>query len=32
MLGRREREQRFSLFGTYVGTDAKDSSRSLVHL
>jgi len=32
VLGRRQREERLSLFGTYVGTDAKDSSRYLVHL
>jgi putative endopeptidase len=32
VLGRRQREERVSLFGTYVSTDAKDSSRYLVHL
>ena len=32
VLGRRQRPGRTALFGTYVGTDAKDSSRYLVHL
>ena len=32
VLGRRQRQGRVSLFGTYVSTDAKDSSRYLVHL
>jgi putative endopeptidase len=32
VLGRRQRQGRTALFGTYVGTDAKDSSRYLVHL
>ena len=32
VLGRRQREGRVSLFGTFVSTDAKDSSRYLVHL
>ena len=32
VLGRRQREERLSLFGAYVSTDAKDSSRYLVHL
>jgi putative endopeptidase len=32
VLGRRQREERVSLFGTYVSTDAKDPSRYLVHL
>jgi putative endopeptidase len=32
VLGRRQREGRASLFGTFVATDAKDSSRYLVHL
>ncbi|MGQ0481765.1 MAG: M13 family metallopeptidase [Pseudonocardia sp.] len=32
VLGRRQREGRLSLFGTYVGTDSKDSSRYLLHL
>jgi len=32
VLGRRQREERVSLFATYVSTDAKDSSRYLVHL
>ncbi len=32
VLGRRQREERTSLFGTYVSTDAKDPSRYLVHL
>ncbi len=32
MLGRRQREGRASLFGTFVSTDAKDSTRYLVHL
>jgi putative endopeptidase len=32
VLGRRQRQGRVALFGTYVGTDAKNSSRYLVHL
>jgi putative endopeptidase len=32
VLGRRQRQGRAGLFGTYVSTDAKDSSRYLVHL
>ena len=32
VLGRRQRQGRASLFGTYVSTDAKNSSRYLVHL
>jgi putative endopeptidase len=32
VLGRRQREGRASLFGAFVSTDAKDSSRYLVHL
>ncbi len=32
VLGRRQRQGRAALFGTYVSTDAKDSSRYLVHL
>jgi putative endopeptidase len=32
VLGRRQREGRTSLFGTFVSTDAKDSTRYLVHL
>jgi putative endopeptidase len=32
VLGGRQREELVSLFGTYVTTDAKDSSRYLVHL
>jgi putative endopeptidase len=32
VLGRRQRQGRVSLFGAYVSTDAKDSSRYLVHL
>jgi putative endopeptidase len=32
VLGRRQRQGRAALFGTYVGTDAKNSSRYLVHL
>jgi putative endopeptidase len=32
VLGRRQREGLASLFGAYVSTDAKDSSRYLVHL
>ncbi len=32
VLGRRQRQGRVSLFGTYVSTDAKNSSRYLVHL
>jgi putative endopeptidase len=32
VLGRRQRQGRAALFGTYVGTDAKDSTRYLVHL
>ncbi|WP_433274695.1 M13 family metallopeptidase [Pseudonocardia xinjiangensis] len=32
VLGRRQREGRVSLFGSFVSTDAKDSSRYLVHL
>jgi putative endopeptidase len=32
VLGRRQREGRTSLFGAFVSTDAKDSSRYLVHL
>ena len=32
VLGRRQREGRASLFGAFVATDAKDSSRYLVHL
>jgi putative endopeptidase len=32
VLGRRQREERVSLFATYVSPDAKDSSRYLVHL
>jgi putative endopeptidase len=32
VLGRRQREGRASLFGAYVSTDAKDSTRYLVHL
>jgi putative endopeptidase len=32
VLGRRQRERRASLFGMYVSTDAKDSTRYLVHL
>ena len=32
VLGRRQREGRASLFGTFVSTDAKDSTRYLVHL
>ncbi|GAA1836504.1 M13 family metallopeptidase [Pseudonocardia ailaonensis] len=32
VLGRRQRQGRAMLFGAYVGTDAKDSSRYLVHL
>ncbi|WP_232665334.1 M13 family metallopeptidase [Pseudonocardia sp. TRM90224] len=31
-LGRRQREGRASLFGAFVSTDAKDSTRYLVHL
>ena len=32
VLGRRQREGRVSLFGDFVSTDAKDSTRYLVHL
>jgi putative endopeptidase len=32
VLGRRQRQGRVALFGTYVSTDAKNSSRYLVHL
>ena len=32
VLGRLQRQGRAALFGAYVGTDAKDSSRYLVHL
>jgi putative endopeptidase len=32
VLGRRQRQGRAALFGTYVSTDAKNSSRYLVHL
>jgi putative endopeptidase len=32
VLGRRQRQGRASLFGTYVSTDAKNSGRYLVHL
>jgi len=32
VLGRRQREGRTALFGAFVSTDAKDSSRYLVHL
>jgi putative endopeptidase len=32
VLGRRQREGRAALFGAFVSTDAKDSSRYLVHL
>ena len=32
VLGRRQRQGRVSLFGTYVSTDAKNSHRYLVHL
>ncbi|WP_308283133.1 M13 family metallopeptidase [Pseudonocardia nigra] len=32
VLGRRQREGRVALFGAFVTTDAKDSSRYLVHL
>jgi len=32
VLGRRQREGRAGLFGAFVSTDAKDSSRYLVHL
>ena len=32
VLGRRQRQGRVSLFGTYVSTDAKNSDRYLVHL
>jgi putative endopeptidase len=32
VLGRRQRQGRAALFGAFVGTDAKDSSRYLVHL
>ncbi len=32
VLGRRQRQGRTALFGTYVSTDAKDSGRYLVHL
>jgi putative endopeptidase len=32
VLGRRQREGRVSLFGAFVSTDAKDSTRYLVHL
>jgi len=32
VLGRRQREGRASLFGSFVSTDAKDPSRYLVHL
>jgi putative endopeptidase len=32
VLGRRQREGRASLFGAFVSTDAKDSTRYLVHL
>jgi putative endopeptidase len=32
VLGRRQRQGRVSLFGAYVSTDAKDSTRYLVHL
>jgi putative endopeptidase len=32
VLGRRQREGRVSLFGAYVSTDAKNSTRYLVHL
>jgi putative endopeptidase len=32
VLGRRQRQGVTALFGTYVSTDAKDSSRYLVHL
>ncbi len=32
VLGRRQREERTALFGVFVSTDAKDSSRYLVHL
>lgn len=32
VLGRRQREGRASLFGDFISTDAKDSSRYLVHL
>jgi putative endopeptidase len=32
VLGRRQREGRVSLFGTYVSTDSKDSTRYMVHL
>jgi putative endopeptidase len=32
VLGRRQRQGLTALFGTYVSTDAKDSSRYLVHL
>jgi putative endopeptidase len=32
VLGRRQREGRTALFGVFVSTDAKDSSRYLVHL
>jgi putative endopeptidase len=32
VLGRRQREGRVALFGAFVSTDSKDSSRYLVHL
>ncbi len=32
VLGRRQRDGRVSLFGTFVSTDARDSTRYLVHL
>ncbi len=32
VLGRRQREGRASLFGDFISTDAKDSSRYIVHL